>query len=477
MEKKYILSLLIGFFFASGITAQTLDQAQKLYKSGDYEKAKPAFQKYVQSQPANGNYNLWYGVCCLKTGHAAEAVKYLETAVKKRIPSGQFFLAQAYNDVYRFGDAVTCNEEYIAALTKKKQPTEDAEKLLEKSKTNFRMLKGVEEVCVIDSIVVDKANFLSAYKISEESGKLYTFNEYFKTDGNHPGTVYETELGNKLYYSEAVTNERLDIYSRNKLLDEWSKGATLPGIINESGNTNYPYVLSDGITIYYASDGEGSIGGYDIFVTRYNTNTDTYLTPENVGMPFNSPYNDYMYVIDEFNELGWFASDRYQPEGKVCIYVFIPNSSKQIYNYEAMPPQQMIALAQLHSLQDTWKDKQAVTDARQRLEAAISHKPLVQKASDFDFVIDDQYTYHLLSDFRSPQAKELFRKYQQLENACNQLEVKLEALRQAYAKAGKDEKAKMAPSMLDLEKRIQQMWSELDAQAIQVRNTEKKQIK
>lgn len=477
IEKKYILSLLIGFFLASGIAAQTLEQAQKWYKSGDYQKAKPVFYKQVQSQPSNGNYNLWYGVCCLKTGEATKAVKYLETAVKKRVPSGQLFLAQAYNDVYRFEDAIHCNEEYIAALTKKKQSTEEAEKLLEKSKTNLRMLKGVEEVCVIDSIVVAKADFLNAYKISEESGKLYTFNDYFKTQGDHPGTVYETELGNKLYYGESTDNQRIDIYSRNKLMDEWSKGATLPGIINESGNTNYPYVLSDGVTIYYASDGEGSIGGYDIFVTRYNTNTDTYLTPENAGMPFNSLYNDYMYVIDDFNGLGWFASDRYQPEGKVCIYVFVPNNSKQIYNYESMPPKQMITLAQLHSLRDTWKDQQVVADARQRLKAAVNHKPQERKVSDFDFVIDDQRTYHLLGDFRSPQAKELFQKHKQLESACNQQETKLEALRQAYAKAGKDEKAKMAPSMLDLEKRIQQMWSELDAQAIQVRNTEKKQIK
>lgn len=43
-----------------------------------------------------------------------------------------------------------------------------------------------------------------------------------------------------------------------------------------------PVCLSDGVTIYYATDGEG-LGGYDIFVTRYNTNTDSYLTPENVG--------------------------------------------------------------------------------------------------------------------------------------------------------------------------------------------------
>ena len=135
----------------------------------------------------------------------------------------------------------------------------------------------------------------------------------------------------------------LSILSRNKLLDKWSDGSLLPGSINEAMNADYPYVLTDGITIYYASDGPGSMGGYDIFVTRYNTNTDSYLMPENVGMPFNSPYNDYMYVIDEFNDLGWFASDRYQPEGKVCIYVFIPNSSKQVYNYEGMDPDKMIS--------------------------------------------------------------------------------------------------------------------------------------
>ena len=92
-------------------------------------------------------------------------------------------------------------------------------------------------------------------------------------------------------------------------------------------------------------------------------------------MPFNSPYNDYMYVIDEYNNLGWFASDRFQPEGKVCIYVFIPNNSKQTYNYEAMDQQQMIRLAQIHSLKETWKDKKAVAEAQQRLEAAMSHKP------------------------------------------------------------------------------------------------------
>ena len=326
MNKKYILFFLFSLLSIT-ISAQSLAEAKALYEKGEYEEAKPAFKKFVKTQPGNGNYNLWYGVCCLETGDPAEALKHLENAVKRRVPSGQLYLARAYNDLYRFEDAIETYETYISDLRKRKRSTEEAEQLLEKSKSNLRMLKGVEEVCFIDSFVVDKENFLDAYKISPESGKLFMYDAYFKDSGKEGGTVYETELGNKLYYSEMQPDSTLSILSRNKLLDKWSDGSLLPGSINEAMNADYPYVLTDGITIYYASDGPGSMGEYDIFVTRYNTNTDSYLMPENVGMPFNSPYNDYMYVIDEFNDLGWFASDRYQPEGKVCIYVFIPNSS------------------------------------------------------------------------------------------------------------------------------------------------------
>ncbi|WP_270439389.1 tetratricopeptide repeat protein [Bacteroides bouchesdurhonensis] len=471
MKRKYIL-LLICSFFLSGISAQTIEQARALYTKGNYEEAKPIFKKYVKSQPSNGNYNFWYGVCCLKTGEPEEAIPYLEVAVKKRVTTGQLYLGQAYNDSYQFEDAIECYEEYIEELNKRKKPTEDVEALLEKSKSDLRMLKGVEEVCIIDSFVVDKANFLATYKISEESGKLFTFNEFFQTEGNHPGTVYETEIGNKIYYSEQGERGNLDIFSKNKLANEWSNGRPLPGSINESGNANYPFVLSDGLTIYYATDGEG-LGGYDIFVTRYNTNTDSYLTPENVGMPFNSPYNDYMYVIDEYNNLGWFASDRFQPEGKVCIYVFIPNSSKKTYNYEAMDTQQIIRLSQIHSLKETWKDENEVNEALQRLQEAINHKPQERRTIDFEFVIDDNTTYYLLNDFKSPKAKQLFQRYQQLEKDYLQQVDKLENQRQQYAQANKQGKDKMAPAILDLEKRVLQMSGELDTLAVSIRNAEK----
>ena len=472
MKKKYILLLLLGFF-GMNISAQTLTQAKALYEKGQYDQAKPAFKKFVKSQPNNGSYNLWYGVCCLNTGEAEEAIKYLETAVKRRAAGGQLYLAQAYNATYRFEDAVNTFEEYIAELTKRRRPTAEAEKLLEKSKANLRMLKGVEEVCFIDSFVVDKKDFLKAYKISPESGKLFMYDTYFKNSNGKGGTVYETELGNKIYYSELQKDSTLNILSRNKMMDEWGKGNMLPGSINESMNANYPYVLADGITIYYAADGPASMGNYDIFVTRYNMNTDTYLAPENVGMPFNSPYNDYMYVIDEFNNLGWFASDRYQPEDKVCIYVFIPASSKQVYNYENMDKGKLIKLAQLHSIKDTWTDENLVADAQSRLQKVMQEKPEIKKHHEFEFVIDDQHIYHYATDFRSPQAKAQFKKYLQLKESYHQQQSKLENIRTQYSRANQNEKAQMAPAILDLEKRVQQLATEIDQSVIQVRKLEK----
>lgn len=478
MKKIYILSLLCCLWGATA-SAQTLAEAKALYEKGKFEEAKPAFKKFVKSQPANGNYNLWYGVCCLETGDAAEALKYLQTAVKKRVPSGQLYLGRAYNDLYRFEEAIDTYETYITDLSKRKRSTEAAEQLLEKSKANFRMLKGVEKVCFVDSFVVDKKNFLDAYRISPESGQLFMYENYFKDSNTKGGTVYETERGDRIYYSEMQPDSTLSILSRSKLLDTWSDGNLLPESINEAVNASYPYVLTDGSTIYYAADGPESIGGYDIFVTRYNTNTNSYLTPENVGMPFNSPYNDYMYVIDEFNNLGWFASDRYQPEDKVCIYVFIPNSSKQVYNYEGMEESVLVPLAQLRSIKESWTDMDAVQAAQERLQrvSTTAENQQTKPQYEFQFVIDDATTYYQLTDFRSPQAQALYKQYSQLEKSYRQQQQKLEEMRAEYADADQNGKSRMSAAILDLEKRVLQMAVEIEQAAIQVRNTEKKVLK
>lgn len=473
MTSKILLYLFlmipVGWCNAS---AQTLAEARKLYDEGHYAEAKPIFARYVKQVPSNGNYNLWYGVCCLQTGDAATAVKHLEVAVRKRIPSGQLWLGQAYDRVYRYEDAISTFEDYLTDLKRRRRSTQEADSLMSVFRTHLRMLKGVEKVCVIDSFIVAKRQFLEAYNLSPQAGKLLPYSQYFPTSMRQGETVYENELGNKVIYSEANSKGCQHLLSSVRLLDEWTEGTPLPGYFPDSVNTAYPYLMSDGMTLYYASDGPESLGGYDIFVTRYNTDNDTYLRPDNVGMPFNSPYNDYLYVVDEYANLGWFASDRYQPADSVCIYVFIPNDSKQVYNYEQISHEQLRSLAALHSLRDTWTDQTLVNKARKRLaQVGLTH-PDKDASPSFRFVIDDHHIYTQEHDFQSPTALQLFRQYKQKQNALQQQQMQLKGFRLRYASASENERTNLKPSILDLEKRIRKLEIEVMQESKLVRNAE-----
>ena len=173
------------------------------------------------------------------------------------------------------------------------------------------------------------------------------------------------------------------------------------------------------------------------------------------------------------NNLGWFASDRYQPADKVCVYVFIPNASKQVYDYDTTDKDRLVRLASLKDISLTWADTTLVADARRRLASAIAGKPQVKKQKrDFEFLINDETTYYLLSDFRSPQAKTLFGKYRQLEQSFAQQSEKLEKGRRKYAEASAEEKKQLAPAILDLEQRILTLRKEVNEAAKAVRRAE-----
>ena len=183
-------------------------------------------------------------------------------------------------------------------MAKNKEAVTQTEQKITGAQRGKRMLERVEEVQIIDSIIVDKDEFFTHYKMSAESGNLHSFNDFFKQQQPNDGLVFQTQRGDKVIYSQKK-NDRYDLYTRNKLTDDtWSEANRLPEAVNTAADENYPFLLSDGVTLYFSSTGDESLGGYDIFVTRYNLNSGTYLTAENVGMPFNSPFNDYLLAID-----------------------------------------------------------------------------------------------------------------------------------------------------------------------------------
>lgn len=470
-----ILRILLPILLFGCITAsaQTLEEAKILLQNKQYYEALPAFKKFVTQQPNNANYNYGYGMCLLYTNDAKTAIKYLDAAFKKKVEDAALPLAEAQEQIYHFGTAATCYTAYRNTLLKRKAATKDIDRLIVHCRMGENMMQGIEKVCVVDSFVVDKNKFLKAYKISTDCGKLYMLTDYFHIPKLINSTVYETQRANRIYYADSIGNEKIKIYTRIKVADGWSEPKLLPDNINGTMNANYPFLSDDGITIYYAADGYNSLGGYDLFVTRYNTDNDSYLKPENIGMPFNSPYNDYMMVVDDYNHLGWFASDRYQPEDKVCVYVFIPNTTKQIYDSKKYSSDQLVSLAQLHSISDTWKDVEKIDSIRTSVANLLNqHDEVKAVVYDFTFVINETHTYHTYTDFQSEEAQKQFRLLKQEMESYETAVKKLKDLRNQYAQTNTSHRNALSVDILQLEQQTLHLEKEINVQSTRVRNLE-----
>ena len=326
--------------------------------------------------------------------------------------------------------------------------------------TNMREM--TQQIIIVDSIVVNKDQFLASIRLSSECGQLMNTGAFFRNQLQ--GTLYLNEMGNKVYFSQPDGHQQ-QLYTADKLGNEWSKPQPLQGLSEGIDEASYPFMLTDGLTFYFAGKGEESIGGYDIFMTRYDSRSGSFLKPENIGMPFNSEANDYMYAIDEANRIGYFVSDRRQPEGKVCIYIFIPSDTRKTYDNSKYTEEQIRNFADIASIADTWGNGTERKAALDRIKSKYAtHDVPGQLVSTGDAAS--------AVEFHSKEANSLYQKLLKEQNALDIVNSNLDMLRQKYHKANASERNSMKSEILKLEEQALQLNASVKKLTKATRNAE-----
>lgn len=354
------------------------------------------------------------------------------------------------------------------------RPQEPSPEEMARQERLQRMTDNTERIMFIDSIVVDKADFLKAYKLHPEAGLIDSYEHYFKSARQPNAYVYVNALGNKCYLAQANNEGIMNLYYSETLNKKWTRPTRLHGLNNERQfrHSNYPFMMGDGQTLYFAAEGEESIGGYDIFMTNYDEENQQFLRPVNIGMPFNSEANDYLYVIDEYNNLGWFATDRRQPEGKVCIYTFVPNKGRKMYLSDDYTPEQVSRFAAITSIRDTWDDQQQLQQALVRLHEATHRLTDGSPQPSFRFVINDDVTYHQLSDFKAAGNAERYQQLVRLQIRQQALDKALQHARDYYATASGDDRDDLKSEILASEQKQYDLSLEIHQTEKAIRNAE-----
>lgn len=462
MRNKFIYFLL---FAVLPLWGQRIEDGEHYFNNAQYREAKEVYEVLLKKKPKDKLLNYRYARCCYELKEIEEAIKHFQTAGENYYLSG-FYLGELYTSNYEFDKSIKAYSTYLNSLKENDKNYLETKYRISQCELAERLLLRIEDVAIIDSVVVDKENFLDFYTFSYELGTLNQEQLLFDSLRIEDKIKYITQRDDRVYLSDSI-NGKMNLFTSYRLLDKWSNPSVLPTSVNlKDANNNYPFLLLDGVTLYFGSDGEYSIGGYDIFITKYISATNSYLTPENIGMPFNSPYNDYMMVIDEVHKVGWFATDRYQPKNKVAIYTFIPNDVKTIIRSEDKDSLRQAAQLKIYRQGEIPK-------------TAIVNTTKISKGEekDFEFIIYDQLIYTRNEHFKS---KEALKKWELLsqeigknENSKNQLEL----LRNEYSNSSEAKRTKLAPQILGLENQIRDGEEKIITMRVDVRNEEIKHLK
>lgn len=447
---------LLAFCAALNAAGATVDDARTLAEDGDIAGAVTMLRGIVAADPKDTEAALMLGDMLWDSGEDAEAVEVLEALRSKGSREATLRLAGISMARYDIEGARSLLAAYRKTLMKgKKQVAEDLSGNLEEQIDRAEgMLDRVQNIEVIDSVDVDADEFFRLYPVSAAAGRLAgaeALPEGFPSDGQT--MVHVTESGGRMVWSAPDGDGNSRLYWSSALLGgEWEAPEPLGDSLAEGGDAAYPYLMPDGVTLYYANDGENSLGGYDIYLTRRGD--DEFLQPANVGMPFNSPYNDYLLVIDEYTGAGWFATDRNRHPGKVTIYTFIPQDLR--VNVDVDSPD-LASLARLDNIALTRREGKDYSAVARAIEAARSQADAGGAAPAFLLGMPGNRVYTSFDDFRDRRAAEAMKEYLAKERKLAGVIDRLAALREDYARGDRSQ----AGLILNLEGQLDKARAEL----------------
>ncbi|HLG34713.1 MAG TPA: OmpA family protein [Bacteroidia bacterium] len=139
--------------------------------------------------------------------------------------------------------------------------------------------------------------------------------------------------GNKLYFTSARKGGLggKDIYMSIRLPNgQWGAAMSLGNTINTDFEEDAPFIHPDGKTLYFSSQGHKTMGGFDIFMSQYDAETNQWSEPRNIGYPVNTVDDDVFFVMSPDGKRAYYSSVKPEGFGDQDIYQITFPDKKQV---------------------------------------------------------------------------------------------------------------------------------------------------
>lgn len=165
-------------------------------------------------------------------------------------------------------------------------------------------------------------------------------------DTKYSKAIYAPDQAWEIFYSAQDADGIRNIYMTEKADSAWTYPALLNENVTSASDEIYPMLSPDGKSLYFASEGLYGVGGYDIYVSEWDSENKEWSAPVNMGFPYSSPADDLLLVNTPDGQHTIFASNRDCSADSVWVYVL---------EYDNMPvrhaieePEELSTLSQLN---------------------------------------------------------------------------------------------------------------------------------
>ena len=192
--------------------------------------------------------------------------------------------------------------------------------------------------------------------------------------------LYAPDWDDVLYFSTDDGTGTRSIYMTENQEGMWSVPRKVDEVSSVGSNEIYPMVSPDKRTMYFSSDAPGGLGGYDLYYSRWDDLQESWSMPQNMGIPFSSPDDDFLFIDSEDEKYSMFASSRDCSPDSVWVYALEYDRDPGYYTMDN--PKELYALSRLLSRKEATAVEEGVSDENDLLATYTSHMEAVRVLKD-----------------------------------------------------------------------------------------------
>lgn len=231
-----------------------------------------------------------------------------------------FLKANALHNEYRFNDAKAIYDSILKVTTDSIQ-IQQLNKMIIQCENGIGLVEYLYRPNVIAKKNVALSDFYLYYSDLKDSSWVKNPNPF--VNGVHPiySAIYAPVSHSEYYFAQPDKSGSWNINHSTFNDTTWNAPAMLNEENTSIGDEIFPLVSNDGSKLYFSSNALFGMGGYDIYMCEWDESTNDWGAPTNLGFPFSSPADDFLFMNTSDGNYSIFSSNRDCAKDSITIYV------------------------------------------------------------------------------------------------------------------------------------------------------------